>query len=259
METIKTMKFIVDGDVHFSADGIRQDKQEYWNDFLESLKIKSKRPDFILLVGDLTNHGWDGKNIHACNWSWNYGGKEDEFTPFLKQYVEPLKHYGVDLYAIYGNHDTYVPWPYLHKPVCQWVIKNYNGNKYGCYTFQKEELLFVMLGMYPNKDTLPFLIKSINHTDCKNFCVAFHYNLEGPYSDWWSNDEKFDFYMTLQDIEMKTKKNCIGIFNGHYHVSRNYTWGLNSEFKTYEVFMGSGSKFMECIYDGKKIQMVEND
>ena len=49
------MKFIVDGDVHFSADGIRQDKQEHWNDFLDSLKIKSKRPDFILLVGDLSN------------------------------------------------------------------------------------------------------------------------------------------------------------------------------------------------------------
>ena len=46
----------------------------------------------------------------------------------------------------------------------------------------------------------------------------FHYPLAGPYSDWWTEDEKTAFRKTVEGYSI------VAVFHGHYHRSGHYRW-----------------------------------
>ena len=78
--------FIVDSDLHFTKS-----IKSYKNNHVEKItKLCQQRSiDAVICSGDLTNNGWNGKNLL---W-WNYGGLYDQLTPLREQYVDPISRY----------------------------------------------------------------------------------------------------------------------------------------------------------------------
>ena len=53
-----------------------------------------------------------------------------------------------------GNHDTYVRWPYLHRPM-DTLVKQMHNSKH--YAFDVDGVHFICCSIFPNKDILPWL------------------------------------------------------------------------------------------------------
>jgi len=226
-------KFLVNSDLHFNSD-IRNRKKfnvEKIIDLCEKENI-----DALLCPGDLTNNGWDGSNF-LC---WPYGGPHDQLTPLKQNYVNPLsKHLPVYLCA--GNHDYYVPWPYWHNGVLNY-IKNLHGNQR--YSFDIKDLHFICLDKYPDEKGIKFLKKDLENNFNKNIILFFHYNLTGKWSDWWTDEEKDIFHNTIAPYNIKAI--CVG----HSHISKVTRW------RGYKIIAGAGSKIAKCVYENNEIEVT---
>ncbi len=223
------LKLIVNSDLHFQRGSIREDKV---NHLATIQRInQSEGVDAVICAGDLTNNGFDGKAL-LC---WRYGGTEDQVTP-LKEFVDAL---GAPTYLCEGNHDQYVPWPYLHKGVRDLVVRRHGGRTYA-WSLQKSGInyRFICLGVYPDKNARKFLLRELcAHSD--NIVIYFHYNLEGQYSDWWSDDEKKRFLAILEPYRARIRL----IIVGHRHENYNAIWN------GYNVVSGAGSNVLMCTVD----------
>jgi hypothetical protein len=93
-----------------------------------------------------------------------------------------------------GNHDTYVPWPYVSHPVANYIKSRY-GEQF--YVREVNSVVFICCGIYPDKDVLPWLTEQLKSAGTKPVIVWFHYNLWGEYSDFWSEQEKQAFLETI--------------------------------------------------------------
>ena len=220
------IKFLVDSDLHFRRN-IRNDKLDHVKKITNL--CNQEKINALICPGDLTNNGWNGKHI-LC---WYYGGKEDQLTPLKKQYVDILSQ-KLPVYLCGGNHDYYVPWPYITHPVINY-IKERHGAKY--YSFDIQTLHFICLDRYPDKYGIKFLQKDLEKYKDRDIIIIFHYNLIGPYSNWWKENEKEIFYNTIKN------HNIIALIVGHWHTSRVDEW------KGYKVIYGAGSKIAKCTYD----------
>lgn len=222
-----SVKFLVNSDLHFT-DTIRGAME---NNVAKIVAENDKgKIDALICPGDLTDMGWDGSHLFC----WNYGGTQDQLGALISQYVTPLDKI-TKVYLGPGNHDTYVPWPYVTHPVLKYIKKRHGDIR---YTFDIENLHFICVGIYPDQKGIQFL-KSNLSTKKRNV-IFFHYNLEGPFSDFWTAAEKDVFYKTIKDHDIL----CIII--GHQHVSRTSNW------KGYTVVSAAGSKIAKCEYDVKK-------
>lgn len=231
-------KFIADSDIHFGkiVDGeLARPRSDKANNMINILKEINDDPliKCVIACGDLTEHGYDGKSALG----WNYGGKINEFGSFILQYVTPIKVIK-PIYMCAGNHDKYVPWPYVHKAVFDYIKTTYGDLK---YSFDIEGVHFVCCHIYPDESILKFLQKDLEANKDKNIILFFHYNLIGPFSDWWTDVEKNVFYNVIKDYKISA------ILCGHFHASYVYKWN------NIKVIGLGGSGFTLCNYEDGEV------
>lgn len=218
-----TITFLLDSDLHFKY-GIIEYKSDHVNKIIE--QVSKEKIDALICAGDLTNNGWDGSHI-LC---WKYGGEYDQLSPLKEQFVEPLEKH-LPVYLCHGNHDKYVPRPYIHHGVLNYIKKRHGGLM---YSFDINDIHFVCLGMYPDKKALEYLKKDMEKNLDKNVVIFFHFNLVGQYSDWWSDEEKENFYNVIKNYKI------VALLVGHIHISKIYNW------KGYPVIVSSHRSIAKC-------------
>lgn len=235
-QQLQYLRLIIDSDLHFTESGIRADKTNHAQVIRE---IAARHQiDAIICAGDLTDMGWDGKRF-LC---WRYGGAEDQVTP-LRRWVEGLEADVAPVFLASGNHDQYVPWPYRHKGVRDYIETKHRSLLYnweyiisdGVNANSTIKYRGVCLDVYPDKKAREYLSGVMNKWPNDRYIIYFHYNLEGDYSDWWSDSDKTKF------ANMLSGRNIALIICGHLHKNALTKW------RGYNVAMGAGSKVAEVI------------
>ena len=227
------MRIIVDSDLHFTESGIRSDKAAHAaviRDLASKYNINA-----IICAGDLTDMGWDGKRF-LC---WQYGGAEDQVSP-LRRWVEGLEADAAPVYLATGNHDQYVPWPYRHKGVRDYVESKHGKLHYNWDYVTDGNIRYraVCLDVYPDATGRKYLAGVFAQYPDDRYIIYFHYNLDGQYSDWWTEAEKTKF------ADMLAGRDIALIICGHWHINAHVKW------RGYDVAMGAGSQVaMFTIYD----------
>ena len=109
----------------------------------------------------------------------------------------------------------------------------------GCYTKRKNNILFISLGVYPKN--LKFLKKNLPGDTTAPVIIFYHYNtVNEPHSDWWSDEEKENFYQVIKD------SNILAIINGHIHLSYKKKW------RGFTMLNGGGSRLVRMNMEGDK-------
>ncbi len=230
--------FICDGDVQYKQhdDGriapLTADKDDKVNKIIE---LHKEHPELNLVIhaGDLLDKGNDTKS----------------FEKFKSEYVHTIEKDDLKLLMCAGNHDTYVSFPYLCKPVFKYLKKKYDTTfapfcwKYsGCYKRIHNGINFISMGVYPKnlrwlKNNLPSKEEPV--------IIFYHYNTaDNPFSDWWSASEKEKFYDVIKD------HNILMLHNGHWHHS-----GI-TEWKEIKEVHGSGGTVALIKMEGTKISEI---
>lgn len=285
-----SFRFIVNSDFHYRADGsFSSDKQGHVEKMLE---IIHKFPvSHAIFTGDITDLGlgkasfYDrlmgitlekilflGQSILAlCDKRIDYvdqalkeipiGLKEDQFTQFMEHCYIPIsraiasvsqtqEEEAIRLCA--GNHDTYSQFPYTNKAVLNFIKENYG---YGYYSYEKEGVQFICCHLCPERSILPWLKKELDKTHHVAI-LFFHYNLQGPYSDFWSNSDKEAFRDFVIEYNQEHSSKIKAILLGHHHVSKIETWNGITVVNT------GGSSFALCEYDKKnqtlQVQLISS-
>jgi len=202
--------------IRANKENIGEKLNKYSND--NNIKI-----DFVICAGDLTQGGKDAKKILFYK-----NGEYNELGIFIDKYYNNIKNNGYNVYCCPGNHDTYVSFPYFWKPVFKFLKDKYdatyglgiftNWKNYGYYKFEHNGVLFMSLGVYPYN--LSWIRKNLPKDNTKPIIIFYHYNtiIGEPYSDWWSNEEKNNFYNIIKEF------NILMIINGHLHSSQKDIW-----------------------------------
>ncbi len=207
-------------------------KKERTSNKISRISSIATKYDAIIIAGDLTDDGWDGKSFLCIE----YGGDYDELGSFIKDCVEPLKNIA-PVYLCEGNHDE-GGGILGYKPVLKYIKSKYN-NLYYMKILSTDLGVFVIisLGKYPNAEKLEWLKKIIQTLDIKiPILCFFHFNLEGTWSNWWSDEEKNNFYSVIKN------NNIVALAVGHQH--RSYI----EEWKGIPVLSGAGDKYIEFEY-----------
>jgi hypothetical protein len=251
------MSFIVDSDIHFGYEtardnlkpvAIRPDKKDNVSKIISKI---NNNPDLhiqnVILAGDITNSGYDGKSAFCGKMKWKFGGDWDELGPCIKEYIHPIEKY-TNTNAIVrpcaGNHDTYVKFPSCRKPVFSY-IRQKCGKEW--YAFDiSPELRAICCHIYPKKgESLDFLKKELIRVvkQSRFAIIFFHYNLTGAFSgdEWWTSVEKAEFYHTIYPFRTRIPS----IIVGHHHTSEVSKWnGI-------QVINAGGNKLALCTFDKK--------
>lgn len=196
--------FILDSDIHYGKrenNGPRTSKQRNSEYISEELDV-----DFAIVAGDLTENGYDGKRC-CC---FKYGGFSNQLKALKEQYIEPIEYVGIPAKLCVGNHDRGRP-PYIYQPVFRYVKKRHGDIQ---YSFDHKNVRFICCGLYP-KDT-KWLKKQLKSNQAN--IIYFHYNLEGAWSDWWTEKEKNKFYKTIKGYPIAA------ILVGHQHSNKQSKW-----------------------------------
>lgn len=206
--------FVVDSDPQIGKEGQELAKSGHTSRILSLSKELSIK--CMIMPGDLTDLGSDGK---CCS-------SVDQLGEFINEWVSPLETIkGMQLLLCAGNHDTYT----FNKPVMSWLKKRHGDHK---YFVDIHNIRFICLGIYPDKKNCEWLKSQININN--PIVLFFHYNLSGPYSDWWKDTEKEEFFNVING------HNIIGIFTGHIHDSFMTKW------KGFNVYSTGGKYFALC-------------
>lgn len=182
---------------------------------------KTKNLEIVVSAGDMTNYGRNGTSFCGLDKKNNV----DEYGEFIREFVNPLENMGLQLLLCPGNHDTYVKWPYINKPVLKYIKKKYKSTyqhidfyKSNCYKREIHGISFISMGIYPKN--LSWLRKNLPIDKSRPIIIFFHYNIidSEPYSNWWSVVEKIKFYDVIKDFNIKA------IFHGHIHATYAKEW-----------------------------------
>ncbi|QKE50228.1 hypothetical protein F-VV10_0108 [Faustovirus] len=239
-------KFVVDSDIHF--DLREGGKVKPWSYKVAAHKRMfdamdaDKTIELVIMAGDLCEHGASGRKYR--------GEKADELGG-LKAHVATIearetgavdaKYKHVKTLLCVGNHDTWTAPPL---PVPAWIWwKNLRslpldlGNGV-IYKRDHRGLTMMVLGICPNAIVLPLL--SLWLKCAKNpVLLVFHYNLQGPYSNFWTDIEKKNFLKTI----LPHKGKIAGIVVGHHHMTGELEW------EGFKVIMGAGETLPLCEFD----------
>ena len=173
-------------------------------------KIIESDAEFVILTGDLTDNGYNDAHIGCIH----YGGHGKQLSTFMRRYVKPLEEADREVFMCAGNHDRGKRlWKINIYPAVHHLIKK----KYGGlnYTFERKGLYFVCCHEYPkNINWLKKQLKDIRQPTI----IFFHFNLEGPHSDWWNNKAKDAFYDAIKDYKV------VALLFGHHHISKVGEW-----------------------------------
>jgi len=230
-ELDESFVFICDSDLHFQSTvpggPIVVPRSEKADNVLIITRIK---PDFVIMAGDLTNNGSDGSTFCYIPIS----GPEKQLQAYLSQYVQPIQAHVIPIYAAMGNHDNYTYPPYVYMAVKSYLQKFYGGIH---YNFVHKNVQFICLGLYPDAAALKYFNTVANKS--LPIVVFFHYNLVGDWSNWWSDQEKDDFLITITGYQIKL------IVTGHIHICASYQWN------NYPVITCGGQGLYQCTYSAE--------
>lgn len=209
--------FYIDGDPHARQDppAVRKDR------FRERLELlnASYPLDFILVAGDLTNHG-----------------TRDELAVYLDFF------HALPVYATIGNHDLVNGTRVVSHHLKKTLGATYRRKRWrnGYYFFVHKGVAFYSLGLYPRN--LRWLQRNLPRNTSVPVVFFYHFNtLAGePMSDWWLAGQKRKFYQAIKDYRV------LLIVNGHYHNSGINYW------QSIPVVRASGREFaIVCVHDQK--------
>ncbi len=182
-------------------------------------------PKGVILTGDLTDAGfywhWHGFSIlRFLNW--------DGFIDDYGLNGEALLNFPV--FEGFGNHDTlgwgdWVKWDIKNRNLNRSESLNLSDNGYH-YSWDWEGVHYVQLNVYPGDSeeaeySLPFLKKDLkeNLQNPNMPIILFqHYGFDGYSDDWWSNEERQQYYEAIKDY------NILAIFQGHQHDAFHIVW-----------------------------------
>ncbi len=234
------IRLVIDSDLHFRNGSIRPDKSHH--ETLIKKLAESEKLDAVICAGDLTEKGYDGKKF-MC---WQYGGPDDQVTP-LRNFVDALQPV-VPVYLCEGNHDQYVPWPYLHKGVRDLVHQRHGDSIYSWKMLKEgHQYHFICLGVYPDKKARKFLAAELKANPGAKFVIYFHYNVEGAWSDWWTSEEKKMFLDIIEPYRIDIRL----IIVGHRHSNYLINW------KGYNVVSGASTRLVVCTVSPDSVTMRE--
>jgi len=225
--------FAHDSDLHYGKNincKPRKGKENH------PLSIALSDAEFVIVTGDLTDNGSDGKSFMG----WKYGGSENQLGYLSVSYVDFIETYEKDVYLCNGNHDRgkRILW-WRYKPVVTYIKKRHSSTN---YSFIRHNTKFICCGEYPKN--IKWLKKQLQ--DNEPTFIFFHYNLVGSYSDWWTDKQKDAFFNAIQDY------NIIAIFVGHHHISRS-----NMDWRGHKV-ISSANRYSLVTYntDTQKIEEI---
>lgn len=239
-------KFIVDSDIHF--DLRENGKVEPWpykvaaHARMFDAMAADKTIELVIMAGDLCERGTSGR-AHR-------GEKHDELSA-LKAHTHMIesretgavktKYKHVKTLLVVGNHDTWtaaplpVPAWIWWRNISSWPLDLGNGI---VYKRDHRGLTMMVLGIFPNAIVLPLFDMWLRYA--KNpVLVVFHYNLTGPYSNFWSDGEKKNFLKIMK----RWQKKIAAIVVGHYHITGESTW------EGFKVIMGAADTLPVCEFD----------
>lgn len=157
-------------------------------------------------------------------------GKDSETDDFNDRFLNPLQK-SISKHVIFiapGNHDLY--WD-REKGETTKMGKEIRDS-HGDYMYQSNigPIAYICLGLYPAKSKKQYDDEGVKLLETKNdssldylsgklksierntpIVIAFHYNIEGEESDWWSAEEKASFRKAING------HNVIAILVGHHH------------------------------------------
>lgn len=147
-------------------------------------------------------------------------GTLEEFAEFEKVYGLTGKD-GLLRYPVFeaiGNHDVN-----SESPIKARMRQRHGGIN---YSFDWDDLRFLCLDMYPDAATLEWLRGELRRAGPKRPLIPFfHYSLDGPYSDFWADEEKQAFARTIEGY------NVLALFHGHEHRMGHYVWRGHKVFR----------------------------
>ncbi len=209
---VRALSFLVNSDIHVSdgthANYILKSQQKP-----KMLAYCQAHDDVeaILLCGDMTDSGY-----------------ESNFATFANEWLAPFAALGIPVHMAYGNHDNYVDHWYDKKAVLEYIKKQEGDVR---YSFDSGDIHFICCAQYPDGtgagcdclpctwDTMKWLKKDLEDVGTQTPVVIFcHFNLVGPFSDWWKGANKDTFYNVIKDYNIK----CV--FTGHLHDTFTQQW-----------------------------------
>ena len=217
------MRFAVVADVHFPSRAERADT---------FVKAISSDPtiEFVVVAGDLTDNGYDGKRDCSCLASMcGTPVVEDQLAEYIARFDAPLHAAGKHVYAVPGNTDNVVRrWRH---PVTDF-IRSRHGDTH--YIVLREGIALVFCDVYPDAKVLAWFARELAHKPTLRnmpFAFFFHYNIHdasfgsGQVDDWTSL-EKLAFRDAIKSLRV------LGIFVGHLHATYAYKWNQHDVYCT---------------------------
>ena len=239
--------FLVVSDLHSDGEEFKNSPERITN-MCNFIDAPGSQIQSVLITGDVTDTG-AGKpaNCWSCCWS----DSPDEWKYFNDACLQEFKKRKVSVYVCPGNHDTYSGKCILESPALS-SIKQLNGGT-AYYSFDQGDIHFVSCGIYPDANIRKWLAKDLvlatQKDKARPIVLFFHYNLEGPYGDWWSTEKD----QAKKDVDNQNQKqafleiiqsyNIQAIFVGHWHNSYINLWN------GFRVVGTGGEKFASCSYD----------
>lgn len=220
--------FALNSDIHYGADPKHPDRMFDYKEaaivrFEKYVDDNPNKVEFMLMAGDLTDHGYSGKQTcftHEPN---------DELTPlkkFLRKWDAKLP-----VYISGGNHDEYNAYPH---EVFNLIIKRHGALD---YSFKHKGVVFIGCHLYP--DNITILKMRLYYYRKYPIIIFFHYALEGLFGDWIPEKSKDEFVSAIKDYDVKA------IVVGHRHQTTQLQW------RGYTVLMGAGPTIPICKWDNK--------
>jgi hypothetical protein len=236
-------KIHVISDIHVGNDNIYKHKKKLIDKVMNEIAVKDNFTNVVIIAGDLTDHGF-GKAQCACFWcclcmnscfSTCSCDAIDETKKFEDEILKPLQKVCPNVLITHGNHDESSD--NMSYPVLDLIKRTYvNTTQQGYYNHIINDIMYIVLGKYPNKDAIKYFnyIHSLFGGKYP-YVVIFHYQLSKSYNhDFWSEEEKETFGRCVDD----STKNVIAIVVGHIHVTMTEYFYTAS--KKIPVILGAG-------------------
>lgn len=153
------------------------------------------RPLGVLVLGDLTERGTLA-----------------EWRLFLRFYGPSGAGGMLDhpLYLTIGNHDRT-----RGRGLVPRMVRRRHGRLN--YTWQWHGVRFIGLDVFPRRSNRRWLRRTLGARSMPTV-IVFHYNLQGPFSNFWSRRDKQAFRDDIRGHRV------IAIFHGHFHPAEHYRW-----------------------------------
>lgn len=190
----------------------------------DTVLANCSKNDVVIIPGDLTESGKGSiknpiiKYCCVCHCIRGDTVKDwrNELQDLKDKHINPLKEGCGDVLMCIGNHDSQTQYWTGYNPVFGYVKKEHGSQRY------KKDVNGIMvysLSEWPRKKDVDWLVQNLKK-DKKVSVLFFHYNLKGPYSNWWSEAEKQYLAERIQPF----KKMIAFIAEGHVHTSYISKW-----------------------------------